>query len=50
MLPVAGPMAKVAMDEAAYKLLETRLDLGLKSIESVMKIADRSMTAAPLAA
>lgn len=36
-LPVASAATKVALDEMAYKGIESQLDLGQKSIESVLK-------------
>ncbi len=36
-LPVASSATKLLMDEAAYKRIEKELDLGQKSIESVLK-------------
>nr|AAX07516.1 GTP-binding protein [Gemmata sp. Wa1-1] len=36
-LPVAGAITKVALDEATYKGIEKQLDLGQKSLEFVLK-------------
>ena len=36
-LPVAGAVAKVAIDEVAYKAIEKQLDLGQKSVEALSK-------------
>lgn len=41
-LPVAASAAKLVMDDAAYKGMEKELDLGQKSLDSVLKGADNS--------
>lgn len=41
-LPVAVSATKVLMDEAAYKGLENELDLGEKSLDSVLKGGEKS--------
>jgi hypothetical protein len=41
-LPVAASAAKVVMEDAAYKGLEKELDLGQKSLDSVIKGSEKS--------
>jgi Leucine-rich repeat (LRR) protein len=41
-LPVAASATKLLADEASYKGLEKELDLGQKSLDSVLKVADKS--------
>jgi Leucine-rich repeat (LRR) protein len=43
-VPVASSATKLLMDEAAYKSIEQQLDLGQKTLDSVMKLSDLAVT------
>jgi hypothetical protein len=43
-LPVASAATKLVLDDAAYKRIDKELDLGQKSIESVLKGGEKAET------